>query len=346
MLCFGHAGGGTKADKPYAAGHFGEGMKVQINRLIVDRKVSVTYTTGICAWDFSHACAPHCEMTTLHVRTNRLAQHHGHPSLDPHRLEETVCSIRGSSALFPPLNNSQFLFLQPPQSLQGVELASTDVPAKVKTSPLLSSVGQWYPRVRVEDSANQFGMEFLFKPEFHGRFYIHDILLKEVGNEAYGPELHGMGINFTGSTKTLLAYKLNRNRNSADVEGLLCTMVVKAIDLLSQQTSVDGQLGPLYCLVAHLYQELLAMHTIFRGLQYRAPSKCTAELLCRFLGPSQGLPFGSMPPPFPCSMSSSTAQESELWLLGYQPVKVRQAGMFLLLCALNSISLCIFFGSI
>jgi hypothetical protein len=57
-----NAGVSEKSKRPYTAGHFGEGMKVQINRLLADGKCDgISYITGRCKWDFRHTTALHCD---------------------------------------------------------------------------------------------------------------------------------------------------------------------------------------------------------------------------------------------------------------------------------------------
>ena len=52
--------------KPAVAGHFGEGAKVEINRL-VQEDCTVQYWTGNAAWTFDRRCAEGCTKEELHV---------------------------------------------------------------------------------------------------------------------------------------------------------------------------------------------------------------------------------------------------------------------------------------
>jgi hypothetical protein len=118
------AGVSKKSEKPYTAGHFGEGMKVQINRLLADGKCNgITYVTGTCKWDLKHMQAQHCTNETLHVLSTRLTAHHGHPSQDPTRLEETICTVHGYKTK-PAVDRRCYLFLQPQPSMMPAPMSS------------------------------------------------------------------------------------------------------------------------------------------------------------------------------------------------------------------------------
>lgn len=224
----------------------------------------------------------------------------------------------------------QYLFLQQPQSL----VETPTLPSELSGIQGLQGLHKWYPCVRVQDPAGDFGLEFLFDPQYHSKLYIHGILLKDM-TPAPGVvrPLHHMGINYTGSTQLLLKYDLNRDRSSADVESLLCELVPRAVAMMSQRCTpcVDDQL---LCVLSHLYLELSTDRTIFGRWRYSylPPSRSafnkaqqdlhlTAQLLGTRLGPSKGLPASSNPPLFPCKENASS-DKAEIQLLGYQPVEV------------------------
>uniref|UniRef100_A0A383WEU7 Uncharacterized protein n=1 Tax=Tetradesmus obliquus TaxID=3088 RepID=A0A383WEU7_TETOB len=60
-------GNSEKSSKAYTAGHFGEGMKVQINRLIREFKAAVSIITGPCCWSFQHLAPAHEKDPSLHL---------------------------------------------------------------------------------------------------------------------------------------------------------------------------------------------------------------------------------------------------------------------------------------
>ncbi len=116
-LCLYDAAGVTaKSEKAHTAGHFGEGVKVQINRLLAEGQCSsISYLTGRSKWEFKHITALHCDYETLHVDCTRLTAHHGHPSRDKECWEETICSVQGLMTT-PAVDRSKYLFLQPQPS--------------------------------------------------------------------------------------------------------------------------------------------------------------------------------------------------------------------------------------
>lgn len=177
-------GGSNKRDKAYAAGHFGDGMKVQINRLISERKLDVVYTTGECALSFHHTNERHCQKQTLHMFSSP-AEHHGHPSIDPSSMQETICSIRGPMERLPAVDNSKYLFLQPRQSIIPLKLNDPSVPVDIRKLNLFQSLECWYPCIRAVNAAAEMDIEFLLLPQFRGKFYIHGIFLKEVVDRSY-----------------------------------------------------------------------------------------------------------------------------------------------------------------
>lgn len=227
------------------------------------------------------------------------------------------------------MDNKQYLFLQQPQIL----IESPILPPGLSNHQILTGLTRWFPCIRVQDPSCECGVEFLFGPQYHGKFYIHGILLKSVPN-FQGLTLHHMGINYTGKTDLLLKFSPtgNRDRNSADVEGLLFQLVPKAISLLWHQ-SCSCLSDHLECTLAHLYLELSAKLTVFYSWRYTAflgrdqqDIQLTAQLLVPMLGQSTGLPRGSKPAPFPCEEHASATVKAELALLGYQPVEVSVCG--------------------
>lgn len=308
-------------------------MKVQINRLMVDSQLLVTYSTGPCLFNFSHMCSDHCS-ESLHLHSHHLQQEHGHPTADPSRRDQTVCSIVGVPASLPGIDSSQYLFLQQPQSL----VPSSSLPEKLSQHPKMSSIAraipgfQWFPCIRIQDPHQQFSMEILLAPQMHGRFFTHDILLKEVADGQF-KKLHYMGFNFAGSTQILRKYNLNRDRNSAAIANLLCDLLPKVVAQLEQQDHPYTK-AQLECLTAHLYLELSEQYTIFNQWGYQWPASISSLMLSQhpgsllaakladFLGPSNGLPRNTAPQPYPFTEKVSGSQQAEIRLLGYQPVQV------------------------
>lgn len=131
---------------------------------------------------------------------------------------------------------------------------------QARTGKILQSCPSWYPCIRVVEGsatplhsinsysdvssfanslltpAQPLAVEFLLDKCFHGNFFLHGILFKQVMG------LVGMGINFCNSTKLLMDFELNRDHDNADLPRLASWVVVKAVELLHAQAPPSGPL--------------------------------------------------------------------------------------------------------
>lgn len=128
--------------KPAPAGQFGEGAKVEINRL-VQEGCSVTYCTGNAKWTFERLVAPGCTIPELHVRVQP------GPDLFDFVGIAVVAKLSNSGRL---LEDDRFLFLQGNYS-------------KIASLPHASR--KWS------------GMELLLDPHHHGKVFIQSIFVTD-----------------------------------------------------------------------------------------------------------------------------------------------------------------------
>lgn len=124
------------------AGHFGEGAKVEINRL-VQEGCTVTYCTGNAIWMFERAVAPGCTIPELHVKI--------HPGLDTFDFVGIAITAKYnySGRL---LEDERFLFLLRHYN----KIASAPVPSR-----------DWS------------GMELLLDPCHHGKVFVQSIFVMD-----------------------------------------------------------------------------------------------------------------------------------------------------------------------
>ena len=128
--------------KPARTGQFGEGAKVEINRLVQEGS-SVTYCTGNATWTFERLVSPGCTIPELHVRVQ--------PGSDLFEFVgiAVVAKPSYSGRL---LEDERFLFLQENYP----KIASLPHPSR-----------KWS------------GMEILLDPRHHGKVFVQSIYVAD-----------------------------------------------------------------------------------------------------------------------------------------------------------------------
>ena len=172
-------------------GMFGEGMKVELNRLL-SSGCQVQYWTSDMIWDFQYdPDHPGAAQPTLHLTASFLE----------HRSHDTAVVIADPNHAVPGchlLQRDRFLLLDPPKAEQ---LFGGSQPASQPQCSLQLLLGEQY-RGRVY---------------VHGTFIMHDRLLNVPGHMQ-------LGINFTGSKQEQIALGLGRDRNSISVPAIFVSL--------------------------------------------------------------------------------------------------------------------------
>ncbi|KAK9865583.1 hypothetical protein WJX84_007361 [Apatococcus fuscideae] len=184
-------GTSTKKDKADLAGYFGEGAKVELNRLVA-QGAYVEYRTGNVRWDFEYLKADGCENPDLHIVSHREG-----PTADDH----TTMRIS-----FPAHWNAKGQLIHAALDFQSYLFFQDSYPALVWPIPAKAKPG---------DIA---GLEVLPDPKHHGRIFAHGMPVCLEGR------LKGFGLNYLGHGGSFGTLKLGRDRNSIKV-----SLLIKAI---------------------------------------------------------------------------------------------------------------------
>ncbi|KAL6076901.1 Mg2+ and Co2+ transporter CorB [Balamuthia mandrillaris] len=228
ILTLGHS---TKRDDEGQAGFFGEGVKVEINRLVASG-VDVRYWTAGCRWEFFHATNAEATSSNpvqeLAVRFHHQNGHSG-SSVSPVGPLHTLVELLGlPSSSFNPLH---FLFLasSPP------------------SSPSSSSSTRDSPTATPLQCRGYRGLNLLLDSTFHGQVFVHGIFVQEET-----ASLHGLGLNLVASG---LPFKLGRDRDSLDVQGLvghlLCSLFAPESFRLNPPEVMEAALAAVYDFLNH-----------------------------------------------------------------------------------------------
>jgi hypothetical protein len=201
MLRFGHS---SRKSMEYA-GCFGEGMKVEVNRL-ASSGVDVRYVTAGTVWRFHHPPTdPHGEpgpndafVTDISPVTS--PDHHLPPLLrdvvgaELYNPGDTYVCLSGLRE--PLLKTADFLFLQP-----GAD-GMCEVPWVLPRGPILAVRADNVPPLRV-----------LLGEEHAGRIYAHGIFVRDARED-----IPGFGLEFGGTVK---GGKMGRDRSHIDTRAAL-----------------------------------------------------------------------------------------------------------------------------
>ena len=148
-----------------AAGYFGEGAKVELNRLVA-QKASVEYRTGNVLWNFEYLTADGCENPDLHIVSRRLG-----PTADGHTTMKISFPAKWNAKgkqIHAALDFQNYLFFQ-----DSYPALSWPIPNKAKP----------------EDIA---GLEILPDAKHHGRIFAHGMPV------CLESSLKGFGLNYLG----------------------------------------------------------------------------------------------------------------------------------------------------
>ena len=166
------------------AGQFGEGVKVEINRLIQDG-CTVEYRTGSMLWQFFNQREhSRSQQDLLHMRS--VAQSTSQPDTSMIIWAPASSSLRPHEYL--DLDETQFLFLRP--AYDSYRCVAKDYGLK-----------------------SAFGMEILYDERDVGKLFVRDIYV------CTEPKLKGLGLNYLGTTKSSLG--LSRYRTLVSVTTMM-----------------------------------------------------------------------------------------------------------------------------
>lgn len=153
-----------------AAGYFGEGAKVELNRLVA-KGASVQYHTGNVLWRFEYLKADGCENPELHILSTKKTQPaDGHTTM---RISFPVKWYSKGKQIYAALDFGNYLFFQ-------------------DTYPALS-----WPLPRKAKSDDIAGLEILPDPKHHGRIFAHGMPV------CMESSLNGFGLNYLGKDAKL-----------------------------------------------------------------------------------------------------------------------------------------------
>jgi len=168
-----------------AAGAYGEGMKVEINRLVA-RGVRVDVFTGARLWSFSHGRDPDGTEEKLFMHASAVQQ-----------MDHLVVSLEGEAGIFGEglVGRSKFLFMQPFHD------GPHGSPASAPMHP--------------DHRGGDFICEVLLHQDHCKRIFARGILVMDA------PELEGIGLNFVAPLEHHKHLQFTRDRDSIDIEQLI-----------------------------------------------------------------------------------------------------------------------------
>eukprot|EP00164_Ancoracysta_twista_P008434 GFYU01012208.1.p1 GENE.GFYU01012208.1~~GFYU01012208.1.p1 ORF type:complete len:893 (-),score=166.06 GFYU01012208.1:101-2779(-) len=221
-----------------AAGAYGEGMKIEINRLVA-RGVLVKIFTGCQMWEFYHATEQGSTESKLWMTVSQTGDLCNHLS---------IC-LQGTREMFGSalIDRSKFLFLQP----QGV-----DQPM----DPAFRS-GRRSQQCRCADPACTDPkcwplVEILLHDNHAGKVYARGIFVCEE------PLLKRIGFNFVGGVDTHRAFQFTRDRDSISINTLISNIPVICVVEQLRNSDVHSRI------VRRIYEILEIHHTKLNILSY------------------------------------------------------------------------------
>ena len=183
------------------AGMFGEGMKVEMNRLLASG-CKVRYWTANMIWKFGYAADhPGALQQTLHLTAEYL----------PQRSPDTTIVIADPSHALPGehlLQRDRFLLFDPPEPEQA---CGGSMPAGQESCSL----------------------QLLLDKQYRGRVYVHGTFIMEE-RLLNIPGHMQFGMNFTGSKQEQKALGLGRDRNHVSARNILHYLPQLYLQLKSQ----------------------------------------------------------------------------------------------------------------
>lgn len=200
------------------AGQFGEGVKVEINRL---RQAGCTihYLTGNMRWEFFlQRELSTSQQQLLHMRSDQVSA-----QSDTTMIISAPAAASAGQSAFLEFDDTNYLFLRTANdSLRCV------------------------PR---EHGVNtDFGLEILYEGRDKGKIFVCDIYVCSV------PDMHGLGLNYLGSSKSMTAILgVSRDRNMVDPTAL--TPQIGSLLHFSKQQNLEGHARALKLILDVLYQK-------------------------------------------------------------------------------------------